>query len=338
MLQLVNRTPFAAQLALFPDHDGIDTLFIIVKATFNIGDQWTLHNKQFPPIAADKFWADDTATSSIKQASDIHIGKPASDIVMTGQACAPGEQPIRQLDVSLSVGQISKTVRIFGDRVWENGYPSAPKAFTRMPVVYEKAFGGMHFEEGQIIAGESRNPVGCGFCGKRKPADMEGLPLPNLEDPAKLLQRCGDTVTPTGFGYIAPHWLPRLAYAGTYDEHWQKKVAPYLPADFDPRFFNMAHPDLVYPGYLRGGEAVSITGMHPRGPLSFALPSLGIKADVRLARGIENPKFDLETLLLEPNQLRMQMVWKSAVPCDKKALKIREVIVSMSGNNQQQAA
>ena len=257
---------------------------------------------------------------------------------MIGQACAPQQQPIRQLDVSLSVGQVSKTVRVFGDRVWENGYPSAPKPFTRMPMVYENAFGGIHSEEGKVIAGESRNPLGCGFRGKRKQADMEGLPLPNLEDPVNLIQHCGDVVAPAGFGYIAPHWLPRLGYAGTYDENWQKKVAPYLPTDFDPRFFNMAHPDLIYPGYLQGGEAVSITGMHPAGPLDFVLPSLRIKADVYLPRSTENPKFELETLLLEPNQLRMQTVWKAAFPCDKKALKIQQVNVSMAGNNQQQAA
>jgi hypothetical protein len=42
------------------------------------------------------------------------------------------------------------------------------------------------------------------------------------------------------------------------------------------------------------------------------------------------PEFNLETLLLEPNQLRFSMVWRAAMPCDKKMLKISEVKIATS--------
>jgi len=330
MLQLKNNTPFAAQLALFPNHQGVDTLYIIVRASLNIGPKWTLSDEQKPPAAADEHWGDDPATSSLKQASEMHIGKPATDIIMTGHAWSPEGRETSQLDVSLAVGSVNRTVRVFGDRQWHDGGISQPRPFTSMPLVYERAFGGLHKENDQIIAGEARNPVGCGFIGKRKPAVVNGEPLPNLEDPRQLLQRAGDVVAPSGFGFIAPSWQPRLSYAGSYDEHWQKTRAPYLPLDFDLRFFNMAHPELIYPGYLQGGEPVQITGVNPQGPLAFELPLIGLAASVAVKNRVEKPVFNLETLLIEPDELKLIMTWRAAMICDKEALKVREVSVNLS--------
>ena len=130
--------------------------------------------------------------------------------------------------------------------------------------------------------------------------------------------------------YIAPSWQPRVNYAGTYDEAWQKNRAPYLPEDFDKRFFNMAHPDLIYPGFLQGGELVHISGMHPKGDLQFTVPQVKLSTKITVKNRIEIPEFDLETLIIEPNQLQMSMVWKAALCCDKEALKISEVSLNLS--------
>ncbi|VAW59392.1 hypothetical protein MNBD_GAMMA11-1108, partial [hydrothermal vent metagenome] len=83
MLQLKNNTPFAADMALFPDEHGIDTLYLIVKASFKIGQQWTLADKQLPPVAIDEYWGE-PEKSSLKSVSDFHIGKPTTDILMQG--------------------------------------------------------------------------------------------------------------------------------------------------------------------------------------------------------------------------------------------------------------
>lgn len=338
MLQLKNRTPFSAQLALFPNQKGVDTLYIVAKATFNIGRQWTLADEQKMPLGADEYWSDDPATSSIKYASDLHIGKPATDVIMVGHAWAPEGTQVSQQDVALSVGHVRKYIRVFGDRQWDNGYISSPLPFNAMPMVYERAFGGVHKTDGKIVAAEVRNPVGCGFAGKRRVKEMNGLALPNLEDPRQLLQCIGDVVNPAGFGFIAPHWQPRVSFAGTYDEKWQTKQAPYLPADFDLRFFNMAHPDLIYPGYLTGGEPVQISGVNPNGVLQFNLPELTLRADVSIRSRLEQPRFNLETVIIEPDELLLDMTWKAAMPCDKEALKIREVVVLLSSSHDQQAA
>lgn len=338
MLQLKNQTPFAAQLALFPDAQGVDSLYIIVKATFNIGPQWTLAEEQQPPQAADEYWSDDPATSSLKLASDFHIGKPATDIIMLGHAWAPHGREVQQMDVSLTVANVNKVIRVFGDRQWHNGTMTAAKPFSSMPLVYEKAFGGIHRQDNQIIAAEERNPVGCGFTGKRSAKEVQGEALPNLEDPRQLIQQVGDVVNPACFGFIAPSWLPRRSFAGTYDEHWQKSRAPYLPTDFNPRFFNMAHPDMVYPGYLFGGESVQIVGVNPGGPLTFNLPVVGLAATVAVSKRTERPQFNLETLLVDADKMQLSLVWRAAMSCDKEALKIREVVVNLSQSQGQRAA
>lgn len=254
MLQLQNNTPFDANMALFPNEDAVDTLYILVKATFNIGKNWTLADEQLPLLVGDEYWTE-PVKSSIKYPSDYHTGKPCSDIMMLGHACAPDGKEVTSLDVSLTVGEVYKTIRVFGDRHWQNGHITASKPFRTMPLVYEKAYGGVHIADGQIVAADERNPVGRGFAGLRSVEQMNGVPLPNLEDPANLISDISQQPLPACFAASAPHWMPRSQYAGTYDEQWQTTRAPYLPQDFDRRFFNMAHPDLVYPGYLQGGRA-----------------------------------------------------------------------------------
>lgn len=337
MLQLKNNTPFAANLALFPNKDGVDSLYILASATFNIGKKWTLVDEQIPPRAEDVYWGDEPQTSSIKYPSDFHIGKPASDILMLGHAHAPEGRKLSQQDVSLSVGQVSKTVRVFGDRHWQAGSMSAPQPFESIPLVYERAFGGVHQSEDEILSAELRNLVGCGYLGKQKARVLDGLPVPNLEDPRQLLQQAGDIVQPAGFGAISPNWQPRVAYAGTYDEHWQTSRAPYLPEDFDHRFFNLAHPDLIYPGYLQGGEAVRISGVHPLGIIQFSLPVIGLSAKVYIGNRVEAPMFNLETLLIEPDEMKISLSWKAAMACDKSVLKIKDVILNLSQQRQQAA-
>ena len=328
MAQLKNTTRFAANTVLLASETGVDTLYIVVKASFSIAKGLTLADEQTPPLDADVYWTE-PGRSSIKYAADMHIGKPATDVVMLGHACVPNDKEASQLDVSLSVGQVSKTVQVFGDRQWQDGKITRPTPFKTMAMVYEKAFGGVHMANGQVLDADARNPVGRGFAGARKAEDMNGAPLPNLEDPKQLIKSYTDRPMPACFGFSAPNWQPRATYAGTYDETWQTTRAPYLPTDFDRRFLNMAHPDLIYPGYLQGGEPVTITNMHPAGTLKFDLPQVNMITRVRIGEQTDLPELLLDTLILEPNQLKLTMVWRAALPCDKRALKIDEVKIGL---------
>ena len=52
MLQLKNETPFAAAINLFPDPEGIDTLYVTLKATFAIEDGQPAVAEEQVPVGA----------------------------------------------------------------------------------------------------------------------------------------------------------------------------------------------------------------------------------------------------------------------------------------------
>src|SRR5205807_2505220 len=125
----------------------------------------------------------------------------------------------------------------------------------------------------------------------------------------------------------AAHWMPRRAFAGTYDEEWRRNRAPYLPTDFDRRFFQCAAPELTFDRYLQGGEPVEVQGATPDGPIAFLLPVGGIQLHVTVDGASERPPPHLETVLIEPDANRMCMTWRAVLPCDRKSLKISKVVI-----------
>jgi len=329
MLQVENQTPFTPGLFVLPDADGVDTAYVVMKATFEVESGLVrVAKEQAKLVQADEYWGK-PGESSVKYPSEVHLSKPTTDIVLVGSAHSP-EPGATAFDVSLSVGSIKKVLRIFGDRVWRRGMlglsPSAPAAVDKMvPLVYERAFGGVHLQPDGTALSEPRNPLGRGFRGKRKSSELEGQPLPNIEDPEQLLKSPGDQPAPAGFGCIAPSWQPRLGYAGTYDEAWQKTRAPYLAKDFDSRFLQVAHPGLICPSYLRGGEPVEMVNVSAVRVQRFVLPTVELDVQVCVAGEEEPVQMNLETLLLEPDQGRICIVWRGARMCDKKTLQIESV-------------
>lgn len=332
MLQVENATRFVPGLFVFPDADGVDTAYVALKATFEVGqmgaDGVRVADQQAPLVLAEEYWGEPGA-SSLKRASDAHLCKPSTDIIVIGNAYAPRGRPVPVFEASVSVGKVAKKLRIFGDRVWVRDgrtvAPSSPKAVEKVPLVYEKAFGGVHKVDESATLYEARNPMGVGFAGKRTPRALEGQPLPNIEDPKELLQKPGQQPRPAGVGFVAAHWQPRLGYAGTYDAAWQKKRAPYLPKDFNPRYFQAAHEDLVAPSYVRGGEPVELLNVSPLGAQRFLLPVVELDVEARLAGATHALAMNMETVVFEPDEGRFTMLWRGFLQCDKRALWLESV-------------
>ncbi|HMU65895.1 MAG TPA: DUF2169 domain-containing protein [Cellvibrionaceae bacterium] len=328
MLQLLNHTPFAAQIGLFPNEEGVDTLYVVAKAHFNMANPLSLCDEQTPPRMEDVYYGE-PGLSSLKYPSDFHPGKAATDVFMLGHACSPDKQPVYYLDTSLSLGNLHKTIRVWGARTWQGGALSQPQPFTHLPIIYENAYGGQQVQDGQVVGGEERNPIGKGFLGRQERSTFDGTAAPQLDDPFNPLRQLGDTPEPASYGPRAPGWLPRRAFAGTYDEAWQQNRAPFLPEDYSPRFMNSAHPDLIADGFLSGGEAVKILGMHPLGELQFQIPRLSLHTEITMGAQTHSPNFVLESILLEPNQLRFSLTYKARLICDKQALTIRQVALHL---------
>jgi hypothetical protein len=334
MLQVENRTPFAAALSVFPDVQGVESAYLAVKATFAFtADAPALAPAQVPLVATDVYWGDPTQTS-LRAAGEFALPKPATDILLTGRAVAPAPGT-RVADVSLRVGALRKTVRVYGDRRWERRggrwVPGEPAVWERMPLRWELAFGGVvparDASAGAVQDWEPRNPVGRGLFDPATASADDPPLVPNLEDPTAPIGSETDRPPPACFAPLAPTWMPRRTYAGTYDEAWTRSRAPYLPLDFDSRFFQVAPPDLMAAGYLLGGEPVGLRGFTQGGPLAFELPRLTLDASFDFDGKARSQPLNLETVLFEPDAGRLQLLWRAGLAVDKKLLKLRTVLL-----------
>lgn len=317
MLHLKNDTPFTAAMFAFPDRHGTDVLCVAMKATYDIKSEIKIAGEQLPIIKEDTYWGE-PGESSMKYPNEVTPEKPGTDVILIGEACAPEGNLAREMFVGISAAGRKLVMKIFGDRYWKKGLlstkPSDPEPFERMPIVYERAYGGTHMidEKAGKILSELRNPIGKGFAGKRGSDELEEIGVPNIEDPQCLMKSPSNKGKPVGYGAIAQNWQPRVSYMGTYDEAWQKKRAPFLPEDFDPIHFHAAHPDLIFSGRLKGGEPFIINGMSPRGKKAFNLPADEPKIEVNIIGKFMPQKSWISTVLLEPTDERISIVWLAA--------------------------
>jgi hypothetical protein len=211
--------------------------------------------------------------------------------------------------------------RVTGDRylVTRSGISStsAPLPFEKIPLVYERAFGGWDRRDDNPARHvyEARNPVGTGFRKGAARGDDE-FAVPNVEDPENPFRVYGDTPQPVGFGFIAPNWQPRVAFAGTYDEAWDQNRKPLLPQDFDRRFYNSASPGLIAPGYLAGDEPVALLGVTDEGRIGFHLPRVPPPVCAIHLRGGKRADLatNLDTLIVDADRRVLTLQWRATLP------------------------
>ncbi|MCG8610382.1 MAG: DUF2169 domain-containing protein [Pseudomonadales bacterium] len=336
MLQLENETPFSVDMMVTQSRDGRDTLVVAIKATFDILPEVAISAKQRPVQLGDAYFAEPQA-SSLKYPSDILLPKPGVDIVYIGSAIAPGEQPVRSLMAGLMVGDIEKRLQIFGDRTWIDGTISKPQPFLSMPIIYEHAFGGVHhFREDLELGADSavydaENPIGKGFAGQRKKkAEFNGLTLPNIEQPGALIQHVTDQPEPCCLAAVPPMWSPRKDFAGTYDEQWQKKRAPLLPVDFDQRFFQVGAAGLSLPqASIEGGELIGLHNLAPEPEIEFCLPICRPRIQVKINGTCREVDPVIETVLIEPFENALCLVWKGVVDCERQVSRVEKIHVAL---------
>ncbi|HYO52408.1 DUF2169 domain-containing protein [Archangium sp.] len=333
---LENETPFVFELMGLADEEGRPLLLLLVKATYSIGDtKLELAQEQVPVSWAGEPWGE-PGESSDKYEPECAFIKPATDVVLIGHAYAP--KGATETLVALQVGPLKKSVRVVGERTWFRSMGrvsmTKPLPFERMPLTWERAFGGWDRSDPdpKKHSLEPRNPVGTGF--RVSPRNFEeDLRLPNLEDPEHPLRELGQKVPPVAFGFTSPHWQPRAAYAGTYDEAWDKTRKPLLPRDFDRRFFNAAPPGLIAPGYLKGDEPVILANASPKGRLAFALP--GQRAPTvtveRASAEDAKPEMRLDTVILDTDAHQVLLLWRGHVLLEEGLHDVRGIRVTAEG-------
>lgn len=334
MWQVDNRTPFAAERGWVRDRDGAEIWLIAVKATFDIlPDGSTEASKEQPPVLRVPEYHGEPGKSSIKYEADLVPTKKTTDVLVVGHAHAPPGRTVESLDVGFRLGSMQKLLKVFGDRRWGLLGPSDPEPFDKMPLVYERAFGGMDMKSAHPERDwDWRNPVGCGYAVKK--VHLDGQPVPNMEAPDRLIAAWDDRPAPAGFGAIGSHWQPRASFAGTYDERWMKTRQPLLPEDFDERFFQCAPADQQAPQFLLGGEPVTLLNLSPLGGLRFALPRIHLGFETRFYDGSReiHRERKLHTVVFEPDFPRVSLVWHSALPCHFKVQKLERTVVTLKRN------
>ena len=194
---------------------------------------------------------------------DYALEKPRCDVLLNGAAYAPGGRPVERIAVGLQVGAWRKSFVVWGNREWRRagvGYaPSEPEPFERMPISYDNAFGGTdeRMRDPAQVRSYLPNPVGRGWHMHIYPELVIGAPVSNTEEIRDPVRDPGGKYRPMAFGPIGRGWPSRIRYAGTYDQNWIDNVFPFLPDDFDSRYFQCAPEDqqIAAPAWWRAGAA-----------------------------------------------------------------------------------
>jgi hypothetical protein len=326
MLQINNYTPFIVELSPWLDEKGNSLLLVIIKASFVFtSSRKTLlfANEQKNLVRQDIYYGK-PGLSSIRYESDTTPEKPFTDVILNGHAYAPSERGVTEIVASLRVDQRQVDLHIFGNRYWEKNVLthtiSAPERFVRMPLLYENAFGGRLSQTANNLYCKE-NPVGKGFHS----SVQECTALPNIENPRQRIVSPSDCPRPAGLGGIEKSWSPRIEYAGTYDSTWEHERMPLQPLDFDSRFYNAAHPELCIQKPLANGAFIIGKNLSEEGLFEFQLPHYEFEISARI-KGRDN-KFatQLDTVLIEPDDHSVTLIWKASIRCGRDFLYIDTV-------------
>lgn len=186
--------------------------------------------------------------------------KTRGEWLLSGSAYAPEGKPVQSMDVSIRVGDVSKTLRVRGDRRWYYGpWYRQTKAlqFLSMPLTMERAYGGPR---------HPANPEGCGYTGNPLAGWIgrnEGA-LPNIERPERPVRGHVLKGEPVGLGPLDPSKPPRRRHAGNFGRRWQERKLAGLGLNMDPRFFQTAPADQWASGHWQGGERYRLENLHPQ--------------------------------------------------------------------------
>jgi hypothetical protein len=334
-----NYTPFVPIFFESRDVRGREFCVFVLRGTFGVVPDGTIrpHPKQSPLIKADLYHGELNG-SSLYMESDLAPFKPKADIHINAVACTRGRRALPDWQIRLRVGVLEKTLRVTGPRQWvrqRGRYQlTEPEPSLEVPIRYERAFGGIWTTNWGRVCRFEENPVGVGYIGEEMHLYPDRILAPQIESPDDPIRELGEVHYPQGLGPIARSWQPRLKLAGTFDEAWKRNRWPDLPEDFNPEHYNSAHPDLIYPGYLRGDEEVELDGLHPDGRLQFFLPKYQIGLLLRMENGsITMVNAAIDTLFIDVPDSRVYIIWRAAFREQKPIRALEARMLLPSGGN-----
>lgn len=329
---IVNPTAYAVGWNVGYRPDGREVAVVVVKGTFVLSacnDHGTrLAEHQQPLYEADVLGQDPARNAPIHE-NDFALFKPHCDVLLHGKAHAPDGRPVKKLEAGFLVGNCRKVLAVWGHREWRKGplgaVASSPVPFESQDITYDKAFGGTDIdpEDPACIEMYRTNPSGTGYC--RFPRNLSGMPLPVTEEIGHPVTNPTGQYRPMAFGPLGRHWLPRCGYAGTYDARWQQEKMPFLPDDFDPRYYQCAPLDQQMP-YPQGGEPIVLINLALQPRLDARIPreTLYVRF-VRKRAPVMEVRAQIDTVLIEPEEDRLCLTWRATCPLERDAFELREM-------------
>ncbi|HKP97060.1 MAG TPA: DUF2169 domain-containing protein [Fibrobacteria bacterium] len=331
--------------------DGKPILSVLGKRTYKFDNgktAWEDEEEQVPFLEVDEYLGEgNPAVDALRLESDLVAYKPMTDVIFIGKACVPGGQKLPRLDFGIEVGGARKIGRAIGDRkVIVTGTSivfSEPEPFSEMPLDYTRAYGGRDekSEPGALYV-FPRNQVGKGFVVKNTPAALQGLALPNLEDPARPLtpqnlvlgrfERWKEYPEPVALGCVNKNSYPRYTLAGLPPDAWADAEAERqrgllknpeigikpssqpspVPPMMNLEFFNGASPGLKFP-YLAGNEPVRLANLDPKhGRFTFNLPGVRPQCWIDVGEGPKTMDMVLHTVVIYKPTNQLTMVWRGS--------------------------
>lgn len=290
-----------------PQALGLSSRPIEFRKRFGLSVSGYLH-VPFAQAAKGSLWSEQSMWNFLGREMplpliDEGIAKTTSEYLVHGSAYTTADRR-EAVAVQVRLGDLVKTVLVFGDRHWAGAQQSRPQPFTSQPLVWERAYGGTGF---------APNPQGIGL----RPIDGVHR-LPNLELPTDRPERPGVDVAPAGFGMLDVMHPQRAALRGTYDEAWLEDHSPGFAPDTDWRYFNMAPRDQWFERQLVGDEAYALNNLHPTRPgISGRLPGFRVRAFTSYGAGpgaaagdrLREVKMHLTTVWFFPHAERMVLVF-----------------------------
>ena len=267
-MKFVNETSFEAELIHGPAGPEEHGVVVIIKKTLPLSSSGPQSSFVWPVSLQN------VKTDLAEFPFDHHFPTAKMDFMVCGFAMAPHGSPVRELRVSLSIGDFHYEQDIVGDRTWKKKLLSYsmtdPQPFEQMPLTLERAFGGkLNLESGDIPCLE--NPDGKGFLVKG--FDPDGVSLPNIERPDKRIKMPFDLPAPT---CMTPYpFSGKLRYDPLIVNG---KLKPFHGED-SHYYFGQAHPDLMI-DRLKPGVEVKLCGMHPERDFEWTVP--GAKMDCQV--------------------------------------------------------
>lgn len=345
-MELINATRMVVGYTMGVEPSGKELLVVVVKGTFVLpkpGEALRLHDEQLPLLMADTFTGTPGFSAPLHE-SDFAPRKSRCDVLLAGSAHAPDGRPVTRAHVGLHVGPMHKAFDVVGDRVWEAGLgpvrAGLPQPFQTMGLDYGRAFGGVDDASGDPAehSAYAVNPVGRGYHRHLKASWVDGTPLPNTEEQGALVNVPDGVFRPMAYGPVGRGWPQRACHAGTYDQAWLDNGFPFLPADFDERYYQAAPIDqqIALP---EAALEVRLENLTPDGVRHFALPFF--EAPVHVFPRNDGKREDwaarLDTIAFEPDQERFTMQWRVARPLRDNMFEVSQVLVGRKGEGWWQA-